>query len=125
MSDILDRAKGKMPSSLNDACRTIEMMADEIADLKKAHQILLALIGNRDKDVDDLRAQLTHATNEILVIRDVLMNPHPDQEPDNLRLHREKCDALAPSLRARGRRWRWFAMRAMIPTRLRALGYVP
>ena len=33
--DILDAAK-EMPSSLNDACRTIEVMADEITRLRAA-----------------------------------------------------------------------------------------
>ena len=44
----------------------------------------------------DVVAGLTHE-NEAL--KAVLLNPHPDQEPDNIRLHREKCDALDKATR--------------------------
>jgi len=58
--DILDAAK-EMPSSLNDACRTIEVMADEIASLR-AGSNLLEKDNNRLK-VENirLRAQLASA----------------------------------------------------------------
>jgi hypothetical protein len=34
------------------------------------------------------------------ILRDMLLNPNPDDEPDNIRLHREKCDALEKLLAA-------------------------
>ncbi len=91
--DILDRVK-EMPSSLNDACRTIEMMADEIellrAQLAKAEQ----QPGLYAQRIFQLEQQLANGSAEVQILRDALMNPHPEQEPDNVRLHREKCDAL-------------------------------
>ena len=48
----------------------------------------------RADEVERLRTQLAESQREVGVLRDVLMNPDSDQEPDNIRLHREKCDAL-------------------------------
>jgi hypothetical protein len=39
---------------------------------------------------------------EIATLRDVLMHPDPDNEPDVARLHREKCEALDEVYRLRG-----------------------
>jgi hypothetical protein len=54
----------------------------QIADLTKANQILQALIGNRDKDVDSLRAQLASARK---ALEKMLVDPpstldEPDQD---------------------------------------------
>lgn len=60
MSDLVERAK-EMPSSLNDACRTIEVLCDEIDRLRAGEatrdELILTLIGERDI----LRAQFASA----------------------------------------------------------------
>lgn len=50
--------------------------------------------------IEALEAQLAELQRENGVLRDVLMNPDPDSEPDNLRLHREKCDMFERALKA-------------------------
>jgi hypothetical protein len=56
--------------------------ADEIADLTKANQILQALIGNRDKDVDSLRAQLAEAQGYATRILESFVSQHFPHNPD-------------------------------------------
>lgn len=37
---------------------------------------------------------------ELAIVKDMLLNPNPDDEPDVIRLHREKCDMLDRALAA-------------------------
>lgn len=43
---------------------------------------------------DEALEQIRQLYAENFVLRDALLNPNPDDEPDVVRLHREKCDAL-------------------------------
>ena len=43
-------------------------------------------------EIERLRLQLAQANKEIGILRDMLLNPDPNSEPDVIRLHREKCD---------------------------------
>lgn len=52
------------------------------------------------KERDALRSYADELFRENGIVRDMLLNPNPDQEPDNVRLHREKCDAIDRAFKA-------------------------
>ena len=55
------------------------------------------------KEREALQARVKELEEENGILRDMLLNPDPDIEPDNLRLHREKCDAIDRALVAESR----------------------
>ncbi len=81
MSDLDKRAREylTMNAAESGADVLIAEMADEIAKYQRRIQIL---------------------QSHCEILHDMLLNPDPDQEPDNIRLHREKCDALDRALKA-------------------------
>jgi len=52
-------------------------------------------------EMASLRDEVSALRKEANILRGMLLNPDPDSEPDNVRLHREKCDALAEIERLR------------------------
>lgn len=49
---------------------------------------------------EEAAAEIERLTREVSICRDIIVNPDPDSEPDAVRLHREKCDALDRALAA-------------------------
>lgn len=43
---------------------------------------------------------ITALRGELAIVKDILLNPNPDDEPDVIRLHREKCDMFERALAA-------------------------
>jgi hypothetical protein len=43
---------------------------------------------------------ITALRSELAAVKDILLNPNPDDEPDVIRLHREKCDMFDRALAA-------------------------
>lgn len=41
---------------------------------------------------------ITALRTELAIVKDILLNPNPDDEPDVMRLHREKCDMFDRAL---------------------------
>lgn len=57
--------------------------------------------GNFGPDVVKRQGETIAALNrELSVVKDILLNPHPDDEPDVKRLHREKCEMFERALLA-------------------------
>lgn len=53
------------------------------------------MIENTDAEqIERLNSRVIELLRENAVLLDMLLSPNPDSEPDNARLHREKCDAL-------------------------------
>lgn len=81
---------------------------DRLEAAKANAAFIIEAVNNYDAlrtEIEEQRAwhrlatqQLEYFRAENGVLRDMLINPDPDQESDNVRLHRERCDMLDRSL---------------------------
>ena len=89
MSDLLERAK-QMPSSLNDACRTIELMGAEIERLREQLETGRSSFGEAMKENDKLREQLASARE---VLNEIFRYSHDHHIYERALRARNKIDA--------------------------------
>jgi hypothetical protein len=91
MSDLVERAK-QMPSSLNDACRTIELMSEEIKrlterlataestidTLESNARVQAKLLADTGRERDELRKQLEKAQRCVAAVNLLAHTPPKD-----------------------------------------------
>lgn len=67
---------------------------DAAATIAELQALVTKSEAERYKSCGELLNRALLAEKEVAICRDMLLNPDPDSEPDVVRLHREKCDAL-------------------------------
>jgi hypothetical protein len=78
----------------------IEALEAQLAEKDRWNRLRAEDIITLGAQVGKLETQLSTCQAENEELRDMLMHPDPDSEPDNVRLHREKCDMFELALTA-------------------------